>query len=220
LRNTDGDPILLITATIKVAGNVTERLLARPDFARDDDAITWWGTEIPADQRKSLMAEAVAGLRAQGLDPEPPSSDRPQRWIRGWLRPGDGVITTEVNSRQRLERLLEILTRLGTEPVIVDEKRIDPAQDLPWTGGPTLTPGGSAPAAEGWEGTWLDQKLPALLDRTPRQAARGEEGVKFRLEARLRAFEHDADLLAVQGKSGIDVAWLRQQLNMPDTWAD
>lgn len=91
-----------------------------------------------------------------------------------------------MNSRERLERLLKILTRFGAEPVVTEEKRIDPAQDLPWSGGPPLAPGGSAPAAEGWESSWIDQRIPALLGRTPRQAARGADTVKFRLEALLR----------------------------------
>jgi hypothetical protein len=50
-------------------------------------------------------------------------------------------------------------------------KRIDPTQDA---------------AAEGWEKFWLDEKVPALLGRTPRQAARGRE--RPYLEAMLRQF--------------------------------
>ena len=36
------------------------------------------------------------------------------------------------------------------------------------------------------------------------------------LEALLRQFEYEADLLAVEGKAGIDTAWLREQLKMTD----
>jgi hypothetical protein len=36
----------------------------------------------------------------------------------------------------------------------------------------------------------------------------------------LRQFEYEADLLAVDGKTGIDTAWLREQLDMTDDLAD
>ena len=70
--------------------------------------------------------------------------------------------------------------------------------------------GGAAPASEGWEKHWLDEKVPALRGRTPRQAAQGKE--RPRLEALLRQAEYEAGLLAAQGKPGIDTAWLRHEL--------
>lgn len=36
----------------------------------------------------------------------------------------------------------------------------------------------------------------------------------------LRQFEYEADLLAFDGKTGIDTAWLREQLDMPSDLAD
>jgi hypothetical protein len=36
----------------------------------------------------------------------------------------------------------------------------------------------------------------------------------------LRQFEHEAGLLAVDGKTGIDTACLREQLDMPSDLAD
>ena len=36
----------------------------------------------------------------------------------------------------------------------------------------------------------------------------------------LRRFEYEADLLAAEGKVGIDTAWLREQLNLPDDLSD
>ena len=54
--------------------------------------------------------------------------------------------------------------------------------------------------------------------RTPRQAARGRE--RPYLEAMLRQFEYEADFLAVDGKTGIDTVWLREQLGMPSDLAD
>ncbi len=50
--------------------------------------------------------------------------------------------------------------------------------------------------------------------RTPRQAAHGKE--RPLLEALLRQFEYEADLLAAEGKAGVDTGWLRNELAMVD----
>ena len=75
-----------------------------------------------------------------------------------------------------------------------------------------VRPGDFAAPGDGWEKYWLDQPLPALLGLTPRQAAEGKE--RLRVEALLRQFEYEADLLAARGQSGIDAAWLRQELDL------
>ena len=101
---------------------------------------------------------------------------------------------------------------------LTSEKRIDPALDFAWAAGQRAAQGGAAAAAEGWEKFWLDEKVPALFGRTPRQAARGRE--RPYLEALLRQFEYEADLLAADSKTGVDTAWLREQLDMPCDLAD
>ena len=220
IANTDGDPMCLITATIAVEEGTAGKLAARPDFDSDSDEpdrVTWWGALIPDGQREAMMAEAMAQLRAQGhQDVEAPAG--PQRWVRGVLRIRGREVTVEVNSQQRLTRLLGILRKVGADPVVTSEKRIDPAMDFAWASGQRASEGGAAAAAEGWEKFWLDEKVPALFGRTPRQAARGRE--RPYLEAMLRQFEYEAGLLAVDGKTGIDAAWLREQLDMPSDLAD
>ena len=156
-------------------------------------------------------------MRAQGhKDVEAPAG--PQRWVRGVLRVRGREVTVEVNSQQRFTRLLDILRKVGANPVVTSEKRIDPAQDFAWAAGQRAGQGGTAAAAEGWEKFWLDEKVPALFGRTPRQAARGRE--RPYLEAMLRQFEYEAGLLAVEGKTGVDTDWLRDQLDMPGDLAD
>jgi hypothetical protein len=56
--------------------------------------------------------------------------------------------------------------------------------------------------------------VPALGDRTPRQAAR-REGDRPTLEALLRELEHDADRLRIRGLAAPDVDRLRDELGMP-----
>lgn len=216
LRNTDGEPMLQIDAIVAVTGDVKEKLLAHPDFDWEYDdnheRIVWWGKEIDRGQRDMLLAEMRA--RMPGLVEEP--DDEPQRWIRGHITPGDGQIRVEVNSRERLDRLIRVLTRLGASPAVTDEKRFDPAMDLAWSGTRPAV-GGEAPASEGWEQWWLNEPVPALGDRTPREAAadRGS-GEANRLEAMLRQLEYDAGLAAARGEKGVDVAWLRAELDMRD----
>ena len=215
IANTDGDPMCLISATIAVGEGTAGKLAARPDFVRDSDEpdrVTWWGALIPDGQREAMMAEAMAQLRAQGHK-EVEAPEGPQRWIRGVLRVRGREITVEVNSVQRLTHLVEILRKVGADPVVTLEKRIDPALDFAWAAGQRAAQGGAAAAAEGWEKFWLDEKVPALFGRTPRQAARGRE--RPYLEALLRQFEYEADLLTADSKTGVDTAWLREQLDMP-----
>ncbi len=74
------------------------------------------------------------------------------------------------------------------------------------------TPGGGAEPAEGAEKQWLDERIPALRGRTPRQAGQSKEWVL--LEALLRQLEYDADRRARDGKAGPDTAWLRAELGL------
>jgi hypothetical protein len=220
LVNSDGDPMCLITARITVsdAEQAADRLARRTDFERDPGEpgrVVWLGRSVPEAQRNVMLAEVTAQLRSQGLPaPELDEPERPQRWIRGTLKIRRHEIVAEVNSAERLARLLDILARAGLSPVVTDETRVDPAQDIGWPAGPRALRGGVAPASEGWEKHWLDEKVPALRGRTPRQAAQGRE--RPRLEALLRQAEYEAGLLAAQGKPGIDTAWLRRELSMDD----
>jgi hypothetical protein len=150
IANTDGDPMCLISATIAVEESTSGKLAARPDFDRDSDEpdrVTWWGALIPDGQRETMMAEAMAQLRAQGhKDVEAPAG--PQRWVRGVLRVRGREITVEVNSQQRLTRFLDILRKAGGNPVVTSEKRIDPAQDFAWPAVQRAAQGGAAAAAK------------------------------------------------------------------------
>jgi tetratricopeptide (TPR) repeat protein len=220
MTNTDGDPMCLVKARIAVrdVGTLAARLEGNRDFTRDPEdpaRLVWLGRAIPENQRLAMMAEVRAQLGAGHADSGAElSGEGPQRWIRGQLQIRDGELAVEVNSTQRLARLVALLDELGEAPSVVDESRVDPAQDMAWPTGPRVFPRGAAPPADGWEKHWLDEQVPALRGRTPRQAAHSPDWP--RLEALLRQFEYDADLLAAEGKSGIDTAWLRQELDMPD----
>ena len=194
LENTDGDPMLLIDATITVSGDVTGPLVARPDFAEEEDGeegqIVWWGERV----------EPLA------LD------DGAERWVLGRVTPGEGRIRVRVNSQRRLRRLMRILAAIGLEPQVTEEKRAVPSPDFAWGPVPDGGDDGDGASAREWEKDWLDQAVAALNFRTPRQAAQGEVVDTFRVEALLRQLEYQAGLATARGQHGIDVAWLRAEL--------
>lgn len=60
-----------------------------------------------------------------------------------------------------------------------------------------------------------DERLPMLRGRTIRQAVRGMPEDQMRVEALLREWEYQSDLLAAVGKPVSDVAALRTELGLP-----
>lgn len=66
----------------------------------------------------------------------------------------------------------------------------------------------------------FDERLPALRGRTIRQAVRGMPEDQMRVEALLREWEYQSDLLAAAGKQPIDTAALRAALGLPSDLSD
>jgi hypothetical protein len=228
MRNTDGDEMVLIDADIAVSGHFTGLLLAHPDFEPVDDQlappdahaattrITWYGKSIASAQRDGMLADVRA---RPGTAAGPVELPEEQRWVRGTLTVSDGLVRVSVNSRKRLERLLRILSKLGAAPLVTAETHVDPAQDMVFgSTAQLLALAGAAGAAhEGWAKAWLDEPVPALQDLTPREAAASDDQMDvFRLESLLRQFEYQAGLAEAAGSAGMDVAWLRAELNIEE----
>jgi hypothetical protein len=225
LQNTDGDEMVLIEADIAVSGNVSELLLAHPDFQPNDDPssphpaaatkITWLGHSVPAGPRDALSAEFRTRLSVAG----PLDLPEDQRWARGALAVSDGLVRASLNSRKRLERLLRILSRLGADPVVAAQTHADPAQHRVLGGtAQLLAPGGQAGVAtESWAKAWLDASVAALEGLTPREAADSDDRMDvYRLESLLRQFEYESSLAASAGLAPMDIAWLRAELDMEE----
>jgi hypothetical protein len=66
----------------------------------------------------------------------------------------------------------------------------------------------------------FDERLPALRGRTIRQAVRGSHEDQLRVEALLREWEYQSDLLAVAGKQPTDTTALRAALGLPSDLSD
>jgi hypothetical protein len=66
----------------------------------------------------------------------------------------------------------------------------------------------------------FDERIPALRGRTIRQAVRGMPEDQMRVEALLREWEYQSDLLAAAGKQPIETAALRAELGLPSDLPD
>ncbi len=158
LENTDGDPLLLMDATITVSGDVAGQLLAHADFAEEDGGdgqIVWWG------ERVELFAP----------------DDGAERWVLGRVTPGEGRIRVRVNSQQRLARLVRILTALGAEPQVTEEKRAVPSLDFAWGPAPDGGDGGDE-ASPAWPAGYR-RRLAA--GRVRSRSLTGDLGLRLRV---------------------------------------
>jgi hypothetical protein len=213
LTNTDGDPMMLIDATITVSDDVTERLSARPDFGEEeggqDGQLVWWGDQVNGPSDEPIVMHFHQDGSAHLLDP----AEDAERLVLGRVTPDRDRVRVQVNSQRRLTRLLQILADIGAEPEVAGQARSEPSLDFAW--GPV--PGGASPARE-WEKAWLDQSVAVLDFQSPRHcaasAAAGSTAEALRLESLLRQLEYQAGLAAARGGRPIDTEWLRTELDL------
>jgi hypothetical protein len=234
LRNTDGEPLMLVKAHIEVDDprELMGLLAAHPDFVEvDDDAFVWQGREMTRVQAEPLIAQARAWAAERGE--ELAEQVGPRRVTQAELCLERTMLVAQVNSEARLERLVATLAGLGADPRVMSTERSDPAEmvtqsattggsrgsgsTLGADAGPKAAGGrlGLAPeAVRAWEQAWVDQPVPRLGGLTPRVAARRPD-VRQDLEVLLREMEHGAARRSRLGVAGIDLAALRQELDMP-----
>jgi hypothetical protein len=213
LTNTDGDPMVLVDATVAVSGDVTERLSARSDFGEEegglDGQLIWWGDRVTDPSDEPIVMHVHQDGSAHLLDP----GEDTERLVLGRVTPGRDRVRVQVNSHRRLTRLLRILSDIGAEPEVAEQAQSTPSIDFAW--GPV--PDGGSPARE-WEKTWLDQPVAVLDFHSPRhaaaKAAEGSTADTLRLESLLRQLEYQAGLAAARGERPIDTQWLRTELGL------
>lgn len=118
--------------------------------------------------------------------------------VRGWIRrTGDGL-EIETNAEERFERLLSLVRSAAPSAELVEQSRTPAAQALaegrlpsPPGAASSLTPEQLglllAEQGEKIEQRWLDESVPALGGRTPREAA-ADPAARGELEALLDDF--------------------------------
>lgn len=210
LRNTDQEPMVLIDAEVAVEGDVTKRLVERPDFAEEEDGedgqIVWWGEPDGDDLDESVIlhfhddgSAHVTGADDEGLE----------RTVLGRLTPEPGRVRVRVNSQARLKRLLRIFRETGAAPRVTEESRSSPSLDFAW--GPVP---GDGLSARQWAEDWLGQTVAVLDFHTPRHAADSGSAERLRLEGLLRQLEYQSALSPDRGGHPIDTGWLRRELGL------
>ena len=147
--------------------------------------------------------------------------------ILGRLRLDGLRLVVDVNSARRRDRIAkEVAKRLGSAAALVDTTLTDIAAELakrrPGEGGtagrprppaderPELAAVEAEFARKHWD-AWVDTKVPALGNRTPRQAAQSARG-RERLEALLSDVARSAD--GSLSSAVPDVARLRRTLGL------
>ncbi len=160
LVNTEGDPLAICQATVRVGdpGGVESAL---------DDAYDRLEGEEPPHWLEHVLSQGMPRIRCT------------------LILDGD-TLRVETNSDRRMDRVLATLTRLDPGMTVLDDTRrpirdtreaAELANQLPGGGGVALDPndpdvaGILAEFIHDYETNWLDEPIPALDGHTPRQAA-------------------------------------------------
>lgn len=215
LANTDGDPLIFLTAEIEITDRpaLLERLRDHPDFDVRRDKVVWLGREMTASEAAMAEAEFETYAAREGIGG--PLPEGPRRYTRGEITAKGRTLTVRMNSRERLQRLIEILQGAGARPTVRSQVAADPFEDLGLgiSRAPAPAPETGRAGIDAWARAWVDESIPALGGLTPRQATKDEQG-GVRLEALLRQFEHRAAVNRARGVEDVDVARLRADLGM------
>ena len=215
LQNMDGEPLELIKASISLEDPSRLRAAApdHPDLEPYDDEIVWHGRELTPSERDQQLAI----LLEKGFEVH--EMDDPGRWVRAHLSWAGDSLTAEVNSRERLAALLDLLERIAGGASIQEETTLDPSQDLPLPPSSAVSLRSVSPREdEAWRRAWVDEPVPSLSGMTPRAASRSKRG-RILLEAMLRHFEYEADRTAAAGGTPRDIRALRTELGLSEPWS-
>jgi hypothetical protein len=215
LVNDDGDPVVLTTVRFVVED--PERLTLALDGARaleregaekDRGAITWvWS--------------------GTGRDREEPVTF-------GWFELCEGLLELTTNSVERGERGRKLITRVGKQfvryQVTVTEDPSgtvqralaegQPAKPLPTEHDEVppalrdqLQDAAEEHLAEHYE-RWLDEQIPMLGNRTPRQAAAGSVTERASVVALIKDLERMYEEALTSGDAAYDPTWIRDELEI------
>ena len=220
LQNTDGDPIEMTTMIYDLSVTAAEA------FDRLRPLTTLRG-EAHVDDERYDAAGAIEGAVLTWLKAGNRKHKDWDNTTLGTLRLDGSRLVIEVNSARRRERIAkEISKRFGSTAALVETTTADIAKELQdrrarrsetadpiMSTEPERTPEILALEAElmqrHWD-AWIDTRVPALGNRTPRQVARTPKG-RERLEALLSDFARSAEQRSVFQP---DLADLRRRLGL------
>ncbi len=223
MQNTDGDALELTTLTyaLGVPAAVAVERLTPLALLRGEAHIT----DETYDATGALCSATLTWIKA--------GNRKMKDWDNttlGTLRVNQSQLVVEVNSARRRRRIeKEIAKHLGSTATLVDttvsdigellEQRrasgsetiaIPPAEDAT-SSAPELQAIEAELARKHWD-AWLDTRVPALGNKTPRQAARSASG-RERLEALLADYRQQQT--SRRNVLDADIAALKQKLGLP-----
>jgi pRiA4b ORF-3-like protein/SEC-C motif-containing protein len=226
LQNTDGDPLEFVKLTYQL--NCSPRTafdkLRSLNLLESEEELLADATQ---DEKGEFQTLTFSWMKV--------GNEKHRSWdntILGNITIEDGKIIVDVNSEKRSEAIrTEIANRLGDEAVLQDlvsesvkeklaqmesgiespeQKRQHEEQEA-FSALPEVQTLIKEMAKKRWE-EWLDEPVPVLLGKTPRQSAKSAAG-RERLEVLLIDFERSAAVID-QTAFAPDVTELRRQLGM------
>jgi hypothetical protein len=214
LRNTDGDPILFTTIRYPLlkgtrAPAVRAALDRGPGFHRETTTFwNWLGDAPPASPAKTGdRGLTIGSWTPNGLT------------VLGTIELGRGWVVLEVNSKERaatgLGLLADLLNGLAGEPQItirtLEELQAGASSDQPVEDTPALPHELQQEWLDKYYRALLDQPVPMLGNRTPRELVRSMETDS--LAAWLKVMENGAARTASKGGT-YDFAWMWHELGI------
>lgn len=182
-------------ADVEVLCDLMGARLRPPTISNTDGEVMEWHRitwSVPPDPESVAAVLAASGLRG----PDPGSTPDGSRWhlVRDTanqpdtiiavidVRPGeDGTeVVVEVNSEERAEELDELVEGWFPDAELIDDEILDldkvqPPGELPELDDPAVREVLEARMAK-YEEQWLDEHVPALQGRTPREAVQDPIG--------------------------------------------
>ncbi|MFH1653234.1 MAG: SEC-C metal-binding domain-containing protein [Pseudomonadota bacterium] len=205
LRNTDGDPMVI--------HNLEYELICSPQKAYDRLKSLILDDMSPDDETH----DKTGNLTMVKFTWSKHGNKMHAEWDNttlGILEIDGKVLKINVNSEKRARKIQsEVKKRMGKDAILkkVDVKtvedmmkehkrnsktkksKIKPKDDVDYSNLPEMPEYLKNMVKKNWE-SWLDKKLPALNNKTPRQASKTEEG-RERLEALLLEFNSEKDII-------------------------
>jgi hypothetical protein len=227
MQNTDGDPLELTTLTYELGVSAAEAVDRLTPLAtlRDEAHVT----DDSYDTTGTLCSATLTWIKA--------GNRKMKDWDNttlGTLRVSESQLVVEVNSARRRRRIEKEIKHLGPAATLVDATVTDITEMLEqrrasapgsFTAPPPQETVPSSPelrvieaelARKHWD-TWLDTKVPALGNKTPRQAAKSAAG-RERLVALLTSYGQNR--MGGRNMFEPDIAALKQKLAWPDGAGD